>query len=584
MLQDCIRIFKKELEKHTDALIVDNYTPKDGTYILIKILDHTFEIGEPLNIWYNRKTDEIEGSTNSDFRFIQQLDYYSKLVEMNKPMDPKKIIHSNNYLTFFVKKESLASNKLTDEIIDGFYQILTDPRVKYDKKPKTLSLYDSVEQKLGKPDESLVNRIHFWIKENIFQLGVDISKKDYLKLFFVFEDTRKTEELYRSEGKRYLLPNIYNNNDFNLISDDEIYGLPNDNIGMNSKKPYLENKNRKIKVPYMLSLEDVLLQSQFFDYLMGKASVGYVNVYIDSNQENIRFYKQTELPKDFEHGYYLRIQKGKEVEIHNMDAISEYHYHLKKKFYYKKILPLSAEAKKTMVSSYGVKRNLQEMQFLIDDVLFSKYLMGNYTNEPGSVSIKDSVLKYNVLIARDVLYAWFFKGETSRLEALLKSVSLNLIINSINKGYLLKAVHQLNLRWSLMDYFSENNEMEEEIVNVRERLKKCIVNKEEWDFLNSDEYYYAVGQLMRYYVSKVKSKKQELSILNPLLNAGNDKVLKKHLMQMFQRVNHAIELSDYRVLDLIAHVEAYETSEKINKDMILGGFAASLLIYEKKEA
>lgn len=42
---------------------------------------------------------------------------------MNKPMDSKKVIHSNNYLAFAVKKESITS-KLTETIIDNYYDTL----------------------------------------------------------------------------------------------------------------------------------------------------------------------------------------------------------------------------------------------------------------------------------------------------------------------------------------------------------------------------------------------------------------------------------------------------------------------------
>lgn len=45
---------------------------------------------------------------------------------MNKPVDSKKVIHSNNYLAFAVKKESITS-KLTETIIDNYYDTLKNP-------------------------------------------------------------------------------------------------------------------------------------------------------------------------------------------------------------------------------------------------------------------------------------------------------------------------------------------------------------------------------------------------------------------------------------------------------------------------
>ena len=46
---------------------------------------------------------------------------------MNKPIDSKKVIHSNNYLAFAVKKESIVTGKLTEVIIDNYYDTLKNP-------------------------------------------------------------------------------------------------------------------------------------------------------------------------------------------------------------------------------------------------------------------------------------------------------------------------------------------------------------------------------------------------------------------------------------------------------------------------
>ncbi len=66
--------------------------------------------------------------------------------------------------------------------------------------------------------------------------GLIFLKKDYCKLFFVWENEDKTRAVYQQEGLRYLLPNLYNSNDFNRKQDGKILGLPNNNMGMNSKK------------------------------------------------------------------------------------------------------------------------------------------------------------------------------------------------------------------------------------------------------------------------------------------------------------------------------------------------------------
>ena len=78
----------------------------------------------------DKKKKEIVGENDEDYFLIKQLDYYSKLLEMNKPIDPKKVIHTNNYLSIAVKKESIVSQKLTPEIIENYFQILSNPILK----------------------------------------------------------------------------------------------------------------------------------------------------------------------------------------------------------------------------------------------------------------------------------------------------------------------------------------------------------------------------------------------------------------------------------------------------------------------
>jgi len=583
LIKDCLRIFEKDLAEKTDALILDNYVPKDGTYLIIRMENEDLIAQEPVEIRFDKKKGELVGETNTYYKYLQQLDYYSKLVEMNKPIDPQKIIHSNNYLSFFIKKESLNSKKVTMEIIDKYYEILQNPIMKYEKKAKSKELYNIVEAEIGAPDALLLQKIQVWVKSNLSELDVDISQKDYLKLFFVFPKRAETIEFYQREGRRYLLPNIYNNNEFNIISGEQVYGLPNDNMGMNAKKPYLEHKSRKVKEPYLLSLDEVLVQGKFFDYLMGKASIGLIHVYADTKWDRILFCKPTEFAEDFKEGIFLRIQKGKELEIHSCDVIINYNYNLKRTFILKEIFNIPEKVISKFEPGYGSKYNLRDMQIMIDDVFFGKWLSNNYFTDPGDISIKDGIVKFNLLKSRERLFSWFYKGNTEGVDSLLQHVSLELIKNSIVNGNSIKAKHQLNLRWSLMDYFAENNEMEVRMTQVKETLRKHINCKDDWEFDDSDEYYYAVGQLVAFYLSKTKGGRKLLSFVNPFLNAKKDDIIKRRLNYLFKKVNYDLETKDFRAKKLISHVMAYQPDDRVNQDILISGFTDDLLIYEKKE-
>lgn len=159
------------------------------------------------------------------------------------------------------------------DVIEGYYSTLINPYLKY-KTGKQKEVYKSIEDIIGAVNVDEINEIKEWIIENIFELAKNIVEKLFKNIFdYPIED-------YIRENKRYTIPNIYNKNDYNLKIDDIVYGLPNDNIGLNSKKPYLENKSRKSTIPNLINTEEALIQRKFFDYLMNFATEGKVNVYI----------------------------------------------------------------------------------------------------------------------------------------------------------------------------------------------------------------------------------------------------------------------------------------------------------------
>ena len=112
MIQETLEVFETMLEKEP-RLLLDAYVPKDGTYRLVELTEDGYRIKRTIDIHYDKKTGIVEGSANADYWQIKTLDYYSKLLEMNKPIDPSKIIHSNNYLSFAAKKDSVKAVSYT---------------------------------------------------------------------------------------------------------------------------------------------------------------------------------------------------------------------------------------------------------------------------------------------------------------------------------------------------------------------------------------------------------------------------------------------------------------------------------------
>lgn len=586
MLQEAMEVFQQILQQKGDRLVLDEYVPKDGTYRIIKLTEDSYNIEKTLDIRYDRKNDEIIGKTDSIYNKICYLDYYSKLLEMNKPIDAKKIIHSNNYLSLWMKKDSVKEEKLTEEIIDSYYELLKYPEIKYGKKLKAKVLYEATEQELGKPNVTLIEKIRKCVAEKDIWEDIDLERKDYLKFFFIVEDWEETQALYRCEGSRYLFPNIFNNNDFNEVESGEILGLPNDNMGMNAKKPYLANRTRKVAVPYLLDKNQAILQAKLFDYLMGFASKGKVNVYIDADHLRIRGYSNTEEPQGLENGYFLRLKKGKEVEIHQGDIISNYNTNLQPVFYLRNGIGIPDKTLEKYDIQYNTSHDkLWMLKGLIDQTFFENKLSNNFFTEAKDIAITDGVLKRTLLESRDRLFAWFYKGCRENVEELLDKISMDLIINAIGNGRVFLARRQFNLRWSLIDYFSKDRGMELRMENVRKILWEKMNLKDDWEFMSGDEFGYAAGQMVSYLISKSKANNKPSSLVNPYLNAKNHTVIKRRLLQLYKKYNYDISLyPDNRAEKIFTHIMDYmpKENESLNKEMIAAGFTAELLIYNKK--
>ncbi|SET30228.1 CRISPR-associated protein Csh1 [Natronincola peptidivorans] len=567
MLSDVIGIFEKKYKQQGDKLIIDAYIPDDGEYIIIDPKQDGFQILDKVYIKKDKKIKEVDRSS-SYFDFICNADYMSRYLESNKAIGDKNI-HSNNYLTFFVKKENVHNGKITNEIIEEYYIKLKNPLIKY-KTPKAKKLYISLEKKFGEPDGAQIEKIEAWIKDNIFNLVEPESKdKSYLKIFFKFD-----LETYKNESERYILANIYNSSEYNEMINSKIYGLPNDNMGLNSKKPYLENKSRKTTIPYLISEEEVLIQKKFFDYLANQVAVNRPNIYIQEN--NIASYENDKTPdKDF-CGYYLRLKKGKEVEIHDFDTIG----------CYKTIIsPLSLENVLQLEKSkiqYNTIHKLSTLKNVINEVFFSNYLTTNFFTDAKDIKIKDNALKRNLLLSRTTLFSWFYKGNDNNAWKIIKQSSLDLIKGSINKGYLLKAGDQFNLRCGLKKYFEGGDNMADILADIKNRLRTKIASKEGTESITSDrEYYFAVGQLSNYFISLSKTKSKTHSLANPIINAKSDDKIKEELKKLYKKYNYTIKTASNRFNNLFAMVSSYIPEGKTMEDLIIAGYLHSNLIYEK---
>ena len=573
MIDEALEVFRKIYDKEGEELVVSKHIPKDGTYILVN--KKSGKIIETLNISYDKKSKKINGELNQYYGYFRAFDYYSNLVDMNKPMDSKKTIHSNQIYSFFIKKDSIRENKLTKAIIEGYKKNLLNPEEKYNSK-EAKELYKNIAEKLSKIEKDIVEDIFLWIEDNVNENLLDNdNKKDYLKIFFVEDNLDKSLELFRNEHKRYLIPNIFNSNDYNRRIGETIYGLSNNNMGLNSKKAFLENKTRRVSTPYLVNTDEILLQYAFYNYLLPEVKQGNYFIYFLENEI---------IPKTYKEGcpngakYLLNASYSKDVDIKNFNVISknndeEIIINFKEILHQKK--------KDTDEIEYG-NLNKEKMMNNINKILFYNSLLGNFLLNDGDLDIKDIEVKKLLMKYRNAFYKWFYLNDEAEVKKNIRKIYLDAVMVAIGNGHFFKASQQLDFGFCLEKYFYGKSELMEEIMNVKEVFLNHTLSEEEWEFLNDEEYFFAVGQILAYINYMRNSKAKSLNFIKQLTFVKNIDVLKEKIKKIVISYSHIFETKNKKINRTISNISLYQPKE-IRIDILLAGFTADIIFFKKRE-
>lgn len=573
MIDEALEVFKKIYDKEGEELVVSKHIPKDGTYILVNI--KSGKIIEKLNIFYDKKAKKIDGELNQYYGYFRAFDYYSNLVDMNKPMDPKKTIHSNQIYSFFIKKDSIRENKLTKSIIEGYKKNLLNPEEKYNSK-EAKELYKNIAEKLPKIEKDIVEDIFLWIEDNVNEnLLENDNKKDYLKIFFVEEDLEKSLEVFKNEHKRYIIPNIFNSNDYNKKIGETIYGLSNNNMGLNAKKAFLENKTRRVSTPYLVNTDEILLQYVFYNYLLPEVKQGNYYIYFLENEIIPRTYKEG-CPNGAK--YLLNASYSKDVDIKNFNVISK-NSSEEISINFKEIL--HQKKKDTDEIEYG-NLNKEKMMNNINKILFYNSLLGNFLLNDGDLDIKDIEIKKLLMKYRNAFYKWFYLNDETEVKKNIRKIYLDAVMVAIGNGHFFKASQQLDFGFCLEKYFYGKSELMEEIMNVKEVFLNHTLSEEDWEFSNDEEYFFAVGQILAYINYMRNSKAKSLNFIKQLTFVKNIDVLKEKIKKIVISYSHIFETKNKKINRTISNISLYQPKE-IRVDILLAGFTADIIFFKKRE-
>lgn len=579
MLEECLEIFKKNLDEDPD-MVLRGYIPKDGKYYLVTMKEKgPWEVSPSFKIKYNKKEKKIENQP-LNYSFIKKLDFYSNIINTQKPLDSKKSIHSSNYYSFFFKENSYE-DKINKDAIERYFSILKNPLKKYkDKNAKNLYLEN--EEKLGGVNVDEAEKIEKWLIENIDNkniFDIDTSSKDYFKIFFVYEDEEKTKKAYQREQDRYLLTNLFNKNKYNIEVNGKTFGVSDDNLGIDGKKPYLENLSRKVKQPYLISMDTAKLQNLFFSYLSSSVKRGNNKIYFNTVNKEIGFEKN----KNFIGFELFLYPEKKEAAILDYNIYSNDFDDIEIQInqYIEEYLPENAKADdfSKREEKYGLVTEKNILLNKIDAVFFYNYYQRNKYNLD-NLNIKELNFKIIILNYGKSLEVAIINNKNKEVVRILDKLLKDSIKYSLTNDYKTKAITQFNYYLSLKEYFKKK---EENYMDFQEKMKRKLESAGDISLEGDEEILFALGQVLRKLLNHSKISDKNLTFIRNFLDEQKTSKIIENLKHLLVTYAHNISTKDVRFNRAVSQILVYEfEKEKADDKWIMAGFLEESYLYGKK--
>ncbi|HQN98570.1 MAG TPA: hypothetical protein PKU86_03870, partial [Bacteroidales bacterium] len=280
------------------------------------------------------KDEEI----NPFFEKCRMILQYSTPVSSAKIFNPNKKIFNltcNPYAIGFTKK--IINKNLESIGNDGILEELTQ---QYFKKAE-----EFVEEGKAK---IWFEGFKSYLKENFWNLLEKIDyaslKNDYSIIFFL---KSLTIEDFKIPYQKYLMQNVFNKADYNIIYQDITYGVSESLSTFNDKKRFLKHQSASFKYNYRLHYEDALLAWKFYRLIQNKQLPNPLPIFVDKKEANlnadvVKLFNQDGIVgyseiissllnikgTDLQNFYLLFIHKGRIVDL---DFVPVFKYTLKDK-------------------------------------------------------------------------------------------------------------------------------------------------------------------------------------------------------------------------------------------------------------
>ncbi len=589
MIENLLGSFEKSLEKYGMDFVSDRHTLDKGLYM---------RISPEGQISTYIVQDSKEVALDEDYRWFQKRDFISRYVDSNKAIYTKPNkgrIHSNNYLTCFIKKDNIIESDKTAEkknflsqqdIIENlksYFESLLGENLNMSR------FLDSINYQLSKEHYDFCK--HFLIDNYSKIEKVILEKADefewYIKIFFDFD-----YDLYQEESRRYLVHKVFNSNDYTLLMEDDTIGLTNFNMGLNAKKKYLEHQTKKSNVkkgniPYALSLNDAINLYWYGLYLKNHSNKHYYQIMddlldIELSSESLK----TMQPQNM---IVLSANNGQKI-ITDYDIVPTFEtrssYKTKNYLEYTYMKDGIEVLKEYSNDKLGT---IKAMELDINKYFFSNQLLYNYHTDPKDINGNNymSNRQKNVLmLTRDLLFDYFYKGLYMDLQVFIDKYGIVFVKDRLfsfnNKNPFYEAIDAFNTYYSIKSFCKGGSKVEN-LQSIKNQVNKITESNGAELFETNDAYSYAAGQVAYYLLRQSESSKMNHDMVMPMLDKKKVSQLNRELVFTFKKYAHKISSKHIKFNQVYSAVLSYNESEKVNEEAFLAGYLSNNIFYMKNK-
>ncbi|NEW07865.1 hypothetical protein GK047_17840 [Paenibacillus sp. SYP-B3998] len=619
MIKDLVASFEKAKQQFP-TIVQDTYKLKEGLYVRLnpyQSWDEQFSEIKRNHLIIRAKEDE---PTRVDLlQWFKQRDYWSSTLDSNKSVDGKKQVHSCHPFALFMKRDVFLEEKIGNKYslsanIDRFLMATQANQIKDNwerllpgKKKHTDALlffgqsaYAPALDYLDSPERLQgIERVAAWYADYVGPLVnwvKGLAFKNYIKLFFSLDDPAAStpqacERLYGYEYDLYVIPKIYNSNDYNQLVDEQLVGLPSNDMTMNSKKPFMEHTTMCIQAPDRVPLQQALLAKEATEWLASSKpkyrmnKLGYETGFVPgTNRSNLE-------------GALHIYMDGTYNELHSFENVP-FPTSVSVEVDWMNFLQLRREGKDQSKDDereliyYDPIRHVEVLQKEISSRFFRGRMHQEFLFQTPDVKTKEftGVMLALFLQSRQGFHDWFTKGTSISLRGQFAKVTLRLIeeqlkFTELSRMYVL--ADTMNLRLSIDKMFHEGGvSMAGRVLNILSTLREKLAAEEVAECQSDEEFYVLAGQLARYLLSLSEAGNKTGSIYEPFLRSRNSSQLKRQVSDSYMLYKHKIRFEFRKFNTAMSIVMSYELEQEQIGDMyelLLAGLFAENLFYEKSD-